>query len=60
MTNIYGKTHKPSAELQQGVKYILTNCDTGRNISVEGNKLFAFENGGFVIGEYTCKLIPLC
>jgi len=60
MTNIYGKTHKPSAELKQGVKYILTNCDTGRNISVEGNNLFAFENGGFAIGEYTCKLIPLC
>lgn len=57
--NKFGKTHKPSPSLENGKKYILTNCDTGRNIFVNGIGLFEYNNG-FTVGEYFCKVINLC
>lgn len=57
--NTFGKTFNISEMTQDGKKYIITNCDTGRNITEKESALFECRDGSFTINGKVYKIVPL-
>ncbi len=57
--NSFGKTFAPSAPLTENAEYSFTNCDTGRNIRINGTEYFTVKGGKVTIGEKEYTVLPL-